>query len=63
MLLSEQQIQILKFLSEGKTQKEISEILYISKFKVHKQLQNCIKKLSAKNKTETAVKAVILNII
>ena len=29
MLLSEQQIQILKFLSEGKTQKEISEILYI----------------------------------
>ena len=50
MLLSEQQIQILKFLSEGKTQKEISEILYISKFKVHKQLQNCIKKYPLKTK-------------
>ena len=63
MNLNKQQIAILRLLAFGKTQKEIAKILNLSKSQINRLLKDSIQELSARNKTNATVKAVLLNII
>lgn len=63
MKLNSQQISILRLLAFGETQKESAKILKLSYWKYNKLLKESIKELSARNKTNAAVKASVLNII
>ncbi len=59
-LLSERELDILKFLVEGKTNKEIGLELDLKEITVKLHLRNIFKKLSAKNRT-TAVRIALKN--
>ncbi len=63
MNLNKQQIAILRLLAFGETQKEIAKILNLSKSQINRLLKDSIQELSARNKTNATVKAVLLNII
>ena len=63
MKLNKKQIAILRLLAFGETQKEIAKILNLSKSQMNRLLKDSIQELSARNKTNAAVKAVLLNII
>jgi DNA-binding NarL/FixJ family response regulator len=54
--LSNREKEILTWVSEGRTNHEISAILAISMFTVKNHVQRIIKKLGAANRTEAAVK-------
>jgi DNA-binding NarL/FixJ family response regulator len=48
-LLSNRERQVMKLLAEGKSQKEIADLLYISIFTVRNHRENIMKKLNLKN--------------
>ena len=50
--LTRREIEILKYVSEGKTSKFIGSVLYISKQTVDKHRKNMLKKTGARNSIE-----------
>jgi len=61
--LSEREIEILKLVSEGKTTKEIADVLFISTRTVETHRVNMMKKLEVQNSAEMIKKAAQLGII
>jgi RNA polymerase sigma factor (sigma-70 family) len=57
-LLTEQERKVLKLVAEGKTNKEIAEVLLVSPATVKRHLENILKKLQLKNRVTAAVYAV-----
>jgi DNA-binding CsgD family transcriptional regulator len=51
--LSNSELNILKLISEGKTNQEIADILFISVHTVKKHISNIFKKLNLKSRAET----------
>jgi transcriptional regulator EpsA len=49
---TEREVQILRWIQEGKSNREIGEILAISPFTVKNHVQNILKKLNVKNRTQ-----------
>lgn len=56
LALSAREVEILARVAEGKTNIEISRILFISPFTVKNHVQRILKKLGASNRTEAAVR-------
>ena len=63
MNLNATQIKILEVLSSGKTAKQTMLDLNLSKSEYYKLFNNCKIQLNAKNKIETLLKAITLQII
>lgn len=61
--LSSKEMEVLKFIADGLTTKEIAELLYISTRTVETHRANMMKKLSVKNSAELIKKATQLNLI
>ncbi|WP_410771418.1 response regulator transcription factor [Fontibacillus sp. BL9] len=61
--LTEREIEILKYIEGGLTNKTVSEHLYLSESTVRNHITNINRKLSTKNKTEALEKAKKLNIV
>ena len=58
--LSERELEVLNELSGGKTNKEISETLFVSVNTVKTHLKNIYEKLDVKNRTQAVKKVIIL---
>ncbi|MFY0688543.1 MAG: response regulator transcription factor [Cyclobacteriaceae bacterium] len=61
--LSEREIEVLNLVSEGKTTKEIADILFVSTRTVETHRMNMMKKLQVQNTAELIKKSVRLKII
>ena len=61
--LSDREIEVLKHLVEGKSTRAIATELEITADTVKNHLTHSFKKLNAKNRTQAAIKAVVLGII
>lgn len=61
--LTSREIEILKWMADGKTSKEASEILSISLDTVNFHMKNAIAKLGSTNKTAAVVRAVVLGLL
>lgn len=61
--LSEREMDVLKLLSVGKTNREIAEALTISEYTAKNHVKNILSKLGVSNRTEAANKARELNLI
>lgn len=61
--MTARQIQILQWLHEGKSNREIAEILSISPFTVKNHVQNILRKLNVKNRTEAVSFALSIRLI
>jgi two-component system response regulator NreC len=61
--LSEREIEVLNLVSEGKTTKEIADLLFVSTRTVETHRNNMMKKLQVQNTAELIKKSVRLNII
>jgi DNA-binding NarL/FixJ family response regulator len=57
------EIQILQWMHEGKSNREIGEILTISEFTVKNHVQNVLKKLHVRNRTQAVSCALSLRLI
>jgi transcriptional regulator EpsA len=57
------EIQILQWMQEGKSNREIGEILKISPFTVKNHVQNILKKLNVKNRTQAVSFALSVRLI
>jgi LuxR family maltose regulon positive regulatory protein len=55
--LSERELEVLRLLAEGKSNREIGDALYIAVGTVKKHLSNIFGKLGVKNRTECAARA------
>lgn len=62
-LLSHRELQILKHLYDGNTNKEIGDVLYISEYTVKNHVKSILGKLGAANRTHAVAKAVNLGLI
>jgi len=56
--LSARELEVLKLITEGKSNKEISQELFISSHTAKAHVSNIIQKLSAKDRTDASVKAL-----
>ena len=56
--LSKREKQVLIYLAEGKTSKEIGEILFISKFTVDRHRKNMLKKTNISSTIELAIRSI-----
>ena len=61
--LTAREIEILKWISDGKTSKETSNILHISVDTVNFHMKNAILKLKSTNKTGAVVRALMLGLL
>jgi DNA-binding CsgD family transcriptional regulator len=61
--LSDRETEVLKLVSEGKTTKEIADLLYVSTRTVETHRVNMMKKLDVQNSAELVKKAGLLKII
>lgn len=61
--LTKRELEVLKWTAEGKTSKEIANILCVSKHVIDFHIKNITRKLDSPNKTAGAVKATMLGII
>jgi len=61
--LSTREVEVIKWVQHGKTNRDISEILDISPLTVKNHVQNIIKKLSVQNRRQAALKALKLGLI
>ncbi len=61
--ISEREIQVLTLISEGKSSREIGEILFISEHTVYNHRKNMLKKLEVKSTSEIVKKAIAHGII
>jgi DNA-binding NarL/FixJ family response regulator len=55
--LSSRELEVLKLITEGKSNKEIAQDLFITSHTVKAHVSNIIQKLSAKDRTDASVKA------
>lgn len=55
--LTDREIEVLEYLSEGYTNKRIAEVLFISSFTVKRHIENIYRKLQVQNRVELADKA------
>ena len=55
--LTNREIEVLEYLSKGKTYKSIAQILYLSEGTIRKHVENIYKKLKVHNKVEAVEKA------
>ena len=55
--LTDREIEVLEYLSEGYTNKRIAETLFISSFTVKRHIENIYRKLQVQNRVELADKA------
>jgi DNA-binding CsgD family transcriptional regulator len=62
-LISDREIEVLALIGDGKTSKEIAEILFISEHTVHNHRKNMIRKLEVKSTGEILKKAIAHGII
>lgn len=60
--LTEREVEVLKWIADGKTSRDTAEILGISIETVNFHMKNAISKLGAPNKTAAAVRAAILGL-
>lgn len=63
VILSEREREILHWISEGKSDTVIADLLYIQHSTVRYHIQNIFKKLAVNNKTMAVVKALKLDLI
>ena len=61
--VSQQDIEILKLIQKGKTNREIGEILHISEHTVKAHVSKLLRKLSVTARVEAAVKAYEYNLL
>lgn len=61
--LSEREREVLRLVVEGKSNKEISEALFITESTVKRHLHNILQKLHAKNRAEAAAFGIRLGIV
>jgi DNA-binding NarL/FixJ family response regulator len=57
MQLSSRELEVLKLITEGKSNKEIAQDLFITSHTVKAHVSNIIQKLSAKDRTDASVRA------
>jgi DNA-binding NarL/FixJ family response regulator len=57
LTLSSRELEVLKLITEGKSNKEIAQDLFITSHTVKTHVSNIIQKLSAKDRTDASVKA------
>ncbi len=62
-LLTDRELQVLKLMARGKTNKEISAELYVGAETVKEYVTNVMKKLDSKNRTDAVAKAIRNQII
>jgi LuxR family transcriptional regulator len=62
-VLSEREIEVLRWTAEGKTSADIAEFLRISERTVNFHVNAAVAKLGASNKTSAAVRAAVLGLI
>ncbi|WP_462408762.1 response regulator transcription factor [Neobacillus sp. Marseille-QA0830] len=62
-ILSQREREVLKLIAEGATISEAAKELHLSSYTVRDYVSIIIQKLSAKNRTDAAVKAIRMNII
>lgn len=60
--LTERELEVLRWTADGKSAKDIAEILLLSKNTVDFHIRNSINKLEASNKTAAVVRAVLLGL-
>ena len=58
--LSAQEIEVLRWTADGKTSRDVSDIMHISERTINHHLNRAVEKLGACNKTSATVKAAIL---
>jgi DNA-binding CsgD family transcriptional regulator/tetratricopeptide (TPR) repeat protein len=56
--LTERQVEVLRLVAEGKTSREIAEMLVLSERTVHRHIDNIYTKISARNRTEATAFAL-----
>lgn len=61
--LTDREVEVLKWMAEGKTAAEVSDILHLSERTVIFHSNNAIKKLNAPNRTAAVVRAALLGLI
>ena len=61
--LSEREIEVLRVIAQGKTNKEIAALLYIAEGTVKNHVTNILGKLGVRDRTQAALKARELNLI
>jgi DNA-binding NarL/FixJ family response regulator len=61
--LSKRELEVLNFLSQGKTTAQISELLFISDNTVKTHIRHILEKLEASNRAEAVSKAVHLGLV
>ena len=55
--------EVLQYICRGLTNKEIGEIMYISKYTVRTYISSILYKLKVKNRTEAVYKAIKNNLV
>ena len=63
VVLSNREIEVLRWTAEGKTSNEVAEIVRISERTVNFHLNNAVVKLNASNKTAAAIRASVLGML
>lgn len=62
-ILTDREIEILKLVADGYTNKEISKILYISVHTAHAHISAIARKLNATSRTQAAVNGIRMGLI
>ena len=63
IVLTNREVQVLKYLAEGLNNHQISELLNVSVHTVKAHIHNIFEKLSVQGRTEAVVKAIKVNLI
>lgn len=63
VMLSNREIEVLRWTAEGKTSSEVADILRIAERTVNFHINNAVAKLKANNKTAAAIRAAVLGLL
>ncbi|MGA7750507.1 MAG: autoinducer binding domain-containing protein [Gallionella sp.] len=63
VMLSNREIEVLRWTAEGKTSSEVADILRIAERTVNFHINNAMAKLKASNKTAAAIRAAVLGLL
>ena len=63
VMLSNREIEILRWTAEGKTSSEVADILRIAERTVNFHINNAMVKLNANNKTAAVIRASVLGLL
>ncbi len=61
--MTERELEVLKYISEGKNNKEIAQLLNISMHTVKGHIHNIFSKLSSNDRTDAVIKAIKAKIL